>query len=43
MKLKHPETKQTIEVRDDVVDVYLSQGWAEVEEKSSGGAKSKDD
>lgn len=29
MKLTHPDSKQGIEVSDDVVDVYLSQGWVE--------------
>ena len=42
MKLKHPDAKQSIDVRDDMVDVYLSQGWEAVEEKSST-PKPKDD
>lgn len=40
MKLKHPESKQTIEVRDDMVETYKSQGWEPVDEKP---AKPKDD
>lgn len=42
MKLKHAESKQSIDVRDDMVDVYLSQGWEAVEEKAAA-PKSKDD
>ncbi|MDB5716450.1 MAG: hypothetical protein JWO15_3847 [Sphingomonadales bacterium] len=29
MKLTHPDSKQTIEVDDDKVSPYLSQGWTE--------------
>ena len=36
MKMKHPESKQTIEVREDMVDVYLSQGWESVEKPVKG-------
>lgn len=30
MKLKHPESKQTVEARDEYVEAYRSQGWVEV-------------
>jgi hypothetical protein len=28
MKLKHPDSKQSIEVTPEHADAYLSQGWA---------------
>lgn len=30
VRLKHPDGKLTIEVREDVADVYRSQGWQDV-------------
>lgn len=30
-KMKHPEAKGTIDVRDDAVEMHESQGWAVVE------------
>lgn len=27
MKLTHPDTRRTITVREDMVDIYESQGW----------------
>ena len=35
-KLKHPESKQTIEVSDDDLDRFLSQGWEEPAKKADG-------
>ena len=29
MKLKHPDSKQVLDVRDEDVDTYRSQGWSE--------------
>lgn len=31
-KMKHPEAKGTIEVRDDAVEMHESQGWVVVPE-----------
>lgn len=39
--LTHPDSKQTIEVDRDHVDVYLSQGW--VEEAPKSAKKSDED
>lgn len=33
MKLKHPDSKQTIDVREDQVDEYATQGWEPVGSK----------
>jgi hypothetical protein len=30
-KMKHPAAKRSIEVRDDFVEMYESQGWTVVE------------
>lgn len=34
-KLKHPEAKGTVEVRDDFVEMFESQGWTVVESPKS--------
>lgn len=45
-KLTHPDAKDPIEVRDDMADAYLSQGWQRVDKAStsppakSAGSKS---
>ena len=39
MKLKHPESKQTIEVRDEHAEPFLSQGWVQVAAKSAKDEK----
>lgn len=41
MKLKHPESKQTIEVDDDFADVYKSQGWFDKDAKPTEDDKGK--
>lgn len=38
--MQHPDTGQTIEVKDDMAPMYASQGWTEVKtSKSSGSGK----
>jgi len=38
LKLKHPKSEQTIEVRDEkAAEPYLSQGWVEVKPKKKSG------
>jgi hypothetical protein len=37
MKLKHPDTKQTVDVREDQIDLYATQGWQPVGSKSDKG------
>lgn len=34
-KMKHPEAKGTIDVRDDMVEMHESQGWVVVEKPAS--------
>jgi hypothetical protein len=34
-KMKHAEAKGTVEVRDDFVEMYESQGWTVVEPPKS--------
>jgi hypothetical protein len=34
-KMKHPEAKGTIDVRDDFVEMHESQGWVVVEAKTA--------
>lgn len=38
-KMKHPEAKKAIDVRDDFVDMYESQGWAVVEAPAKPASK----
>lgn len=35
MKMTHPDSKQTVDVSDDDVDRYRSQGWQDAESKSA--------
>ena len=35
VKLKHPESKKTITVRKDQVEMYESQGWVEAQSKAA--------
>lgn len=41
MKLKHPDSKHNIEVRDEDAETYLSQGWTAVGKKSEKDADDK--
>lgn len=34
-KLTHPDSKQSVEVTDEHLEMYKSQGWAEADEKST--------
>lgn len=34
-KLTHPESKQSVEVSDEHLEMYQSQGWGEAEKKSA--------
>ena len=43
MKLKHPESKQTIETRPDYAGAYKSQGWVEVKAAKKADEKPKGD
>lgn len=39
VKLKHPEAKGTIEVREDFVEMHESQGWVEAEKPAPAADK----
>ena len=41
MKLKHPESKQTIEVSPDYAEMYKSQGWVEVKQTATDKPQGK--
>lgn len=34
VKLRHPKTRRTITVREDMAGVYRSQGWVEPKKKA---------
>lgn len=40
-KYQHPDAKGSIEVRKDFAEMYESQGWTKVEEKSSSSPDPK--
>ena len=43
MKLKHPDSAQKIEVRDEDAEPYLSQGWEEIADAKKKSAATADE